>query len=176
MRKATRIPFILGCIFLLFLTACNTDYVEEKQEIEDVKELVHDYSVGEFTDLSASITSNELIVIDQNNDKTIYELPKDEFFVSIAPYLDVTHDCAIHSLTGCQGELVEQEFEVIIHDEEGNIMVDQEMQSFKNGFIDLWLPRNQTFNVQIKYEDKIAETEISTFDGDHTCITTMQLT
>ena len=161
-------------MFLLMLAACTEATVGNKQEI-DIKEIIHDYSVGEFTDVSASITSDELIVTDQKNEKTIYELPEDEFFVSIAPYIDVTHDCAIHSLTGCQGELIEQDFQVTIYDEEGNVVMDQEMQSFKNGFIDLWLPRNQTFQLQIKYEDKIAESEISTFNGDNTCITTMQL-
>ena len=62
-----------------------------------------------------------------------------------------------------------------IKDEEGNTVLDKEIKSLKNGFIDLWLPRNQTFQVEIEYEGKIAKSTISTFEGDNTCITTMQL-
>src|SRR5699024_11690022 len=60
----------------------------------------------------------------------------DEFFVSIAPFVETTHPCTNHSLTGCQGELVEKEFDVYIEDEEGNVVVDETMTSLKNGFID----------------------------------------
>src|SRR5699024_1813652 len=109
-----------------------------------------EYSTGNSDDVSASITSQELFVTDSESNETSYELPEDEFFVSIAPYVDSTHPCAIHSLTGCQGELAEEEFEINIKDEEGNVVVDETVTSFKNGFIDLWLPRNQTFQVKIE--------------------------
>lgn len=49
------------------------------------------------------------------------------------------------------------------------------MTSLENGFIDLWLPRDKTFQVKIEYDGKVTEQEISTFEGDNTCITTMQL-
>ncbi|GAE27415.1 putative exported protein precursor [Halalkalibacter wakoensis JCM 9140] len=58
---------------------------------EDIKELVHDYSVRNITSPSASITSHELIVTNHDQKQVIYDLPKDEFFVSIAPYYDHTH-------------------------------------------------------------------------------------
>lgn len=65
--------------------------VTKENETQNIKELVHDYSVGNISDQSASITSHQLIV--RNNDKSeeTYDLPKDEFFVSIAPYVDQTH-------------------------------------------------------------------------------------
>ncbi len=139
-----------------------------------IKEKVQQYSVGSFENVTASITSRELIVND-NGSEEYFDLPKEEFFVSIAPFVNQTHPCAIHSLTGCQGELVEKEFEVYIQDEDGKVIVDETMNSFANGFIDLWLPRDQTFQVEIKRDGKTAESEISTFEGDNTCITTMQL-
>lgn len=79
-------------------------------------------------------------------------------------------------MTGCQGELVEKTFDIYIEDMEGNIIVEETMQSQSNGFIDLWLPRNQTFQVTIKHDGKMVNSEISTFEDDGTCITTMQLT
>lgn len=78
-------------------------------------------------------------------------------------------------MTGCQGELGEETFAVYIEDENGNVVVDEQITSHANGFIDLWLPRNKTYNVRIEYDGKIAEAEISTFNNDPTCITTMQL-
>ena len=100
---------------------------------------------------------------------------KREFFVSIAPYVKETHPCEIHSLTGCQGELVNKEFNVYIQDEDGKVIIDETMTSLENGFIDIWLPREKTYQVRINYGEKTSETTISTFKDDNTCITTMQL-
>ena len=142
---------------------------------QSIKQLVHDYSVGNLTVESASITPRELIVNGGGAGEKVYTLPQDEFFVSVAPYIDQTHPCQIHSLTGCQGELTEQEFEVKVTDLKGNTVVDQVMKSGANGFIDLWLPREQAYRMTIEYDGKKAESEISTFDTDNTCVTTLSL-
>lgn len=78
-------------------------------------------------------------------------------------------------MTGCQGELVEKTFNVFIDDMDGNVILEKEVESQTNGFIDLWLPRDQTFRIKIEQDGKSAESEISTFENDPTCITTMQL-
>jgi hypothetical protein len=78
-------------------------------------------------------------------------------------------------LTGCQGELGEREFDVYIEDMEGNVILDEALTSQTNGFIDLWLPRDKTYNITITYDGKKVESEFSTFESDGTCITTMQL-
>ncbi|SEN93613.1 hypothetical protein SAMN05192533_12830 [Mesobacillus persicus] len=72
--------------------------------------------------------------------------------------------------------MVEEEFDVLIEDEEGNVIVDETLTSLANGFIDLWLPRDKNYQVTITQDGKSAELEMSTFEGDDTCITTMQLT
>jgi hypothetical protein len=79
-------------------------------------------------------------------------------------------------LTGCQGELVEEEFAVYIEDTEGNLILDETLKSQSNGFIDLWLPRDKTYRIKIVQDGKTVESEFSTFENDGTCITTMQLT
>lgn len=170
--------FLIASALLLSLVsvACNNDNSASNEvEPQDIKEKVHAYSAGTYEDVSASITSHELIVTDKGN-KTSYELPKDEFFVSIAPFIESTHECAIHSLTGCQGELAEKNFDVFIQDEEGTVVMDETITSFDNGFIDLWLPRDRKYQVKIMYDGKTAESEIATFKDNNTCITTMQLT
>ena len=166
---------VLGLLLSLVLVACSNDNGALNEEgKQDIKEKVHEYSVGTFGDVTASITSHDLIVTDKGK-KTSFSLPEDEFFVSIAPFIGFTHECDIHSLTSCQGELVERDFDVNIQDEEGNVVMDETIASLENGFIDLWLPRDRTYQVKIEYDGKTVESEISTFKGDNTCITTMQL-
>lgn len=65
--------------------------VTNENEVQNIKELVHDFSVGNISDQSASITSNQLIVMNSDKSESAYDLPEDEFFVSIAPYFDQTH-------------------------------------------------------------------------------------
>src|SRR5699024_8934841 len=77
---------------------------------EELKALVNDYSVGNVEGHQVSITSEQLIITDENEEEIVHYLPEDEFFVSIAPFFNETHPCKDHSLTGCQGELVDQDF------------------------------------------------------------------
>lgn len=79
-------------------------------------------------------------------------------------------------MTGCQGELADKEFDVYIEDTEGNVILNEKVKSQANGFFDLWLPRDETYQIKIKYDGKTSESEISTLENEGTCITTMQLT
>ncbi|MFD1412480.1 CueP family metal-binding protein [Oceanobacillus jeddahense] len=165
---------------LVLLAACNEEDKNQKEnvlnETDDMKELVHYYSTTDINEENASITSEQLIVTDdEGNEEAVYDLPEDEFFVSIAPFEQQTHPCEIHSLTGCQGEMVQETFDVYIETAEGDVVIDEPMQTEENGFIDLWLPRNETYTVEIKQDGKEVTSEISTFEDDFTCITTMQL-
>jgi len=173
------VKFKLSMIMLLAsitLVACTNENISEEDYTEDIKELVHEYSVGDITDETASITSEELIITDSNERKVVIPLPEDEFFVSVAPFINETHPCTNHSLTGCQGEMVNKEFDVYIEDTEGNVVLEDTLKTEANGFIDLWLPRNQTYKVIITHNGKKVESELSTYEQDGTCITTMQLT
>lgn len=71
--------------------------------------------------------------------------------------------------------MVQEEFEVYIENAAGDVVIDEPMQTEENGFIDLWLPRDETYTVEIKQDGKEVTSEISTFQDDFTCITTMQL-
>lgn len=167
------LAIVLMIVALFTLSSGKTETIET--DSNDIKELVQQFSTGVKKAEAVSITGKELTVTEIDESKTTYTLPEDEFFVSIAPYINETHPCEIHSLTGCQGELTEEEFDVSIKDEEGNVVVDEKMQSGPNGFIDLWLPRDQDYQVTIEFEDKTTESTISTFEQDNTCIATMQL-
>lgn len=71
--------------------------------------------------------------------------------------------------------MVEEEFDVYIEDMDGNVVVDETLKSQPNGFIDLWLARDQKYQVKIEHNGKQVESEISTYENDATCITSMQL-
>ncbi|MBT2709166.1 hypothetical protein J7I91_14595 [Pseudomonas sp. ISL-84] len=64
---------------------------EDAVKPDDIKALVNDYSVGNIKSGSASITSEQLLVKEADGDELAYDLPKEEFFVSIAPYVNETH-------------------------------------------------------------------------------------
>lgn len=144
-------------------------------QTDDIKALVASYSSDKTTDEKASITSQQLIVTDKDSNETVYALPEDEFFVSIAPYITETHPCKDHSLTGCQGELVKQDIDVLIENEKGEVIVDGTYTTLENGFIDFWLPRNEAFIIEMNYDGKKVSGELTTFDEDGTCVTTLQL-
>lgn len=71
--------------------------------------------------------------------------------------------------------MVEEEFDVYIEDMDGNVVVDETLKSQPNGFIDLWLARDQKYQLKIEHNGKQVESEISTYENDATCITSMQL-
>lgn len=175
-RKMITVAGVIAVVFgVYFLLADGEESTPIADEAQDIQELVEDYSANRDTDDQASITSHQLIVTDTDENESAYDLPEDEFFVSIAPFIEETHPCAVHSLTGCQGEMVDEAFDVYIEDEDGSVVVDESLQSLDNGFIDIWLPRDKTYSITIAYEDKTVESEFSTFEDDDTCITTMQL-
>ncbi|UTR15296.1 CueP family metal-binding protein [Salipaludibacillus sp. LMS25] len=165
---------IISVIYLFIAGTGDNRVVEEKDE-ETIKEMVAAYSTGSVDDETASITPTELIITDSDDQDVTYDLLGDDFFVSIAPYVDETHPCTYHNLTGCQGEMVEKEFDVYIENSEGDVMIDEALTSLTNGFIDLWLPRDDTYYITIEHDGKKVNSEFSTFEDDATCITTMQL-
>lgn len=76
------------------LAACggnNNSNTSQEKETIDIKELVQGYSSGSLKAESASITSEQLMVKDAEGKEQLYNLSGDEFFVSIAPYVNQTH-------------------------------------------------------------------------------------
>ncbi|CAD2072407.1 CueP family metal-binding protein [Phocicoccus pinnipedialis] len=163
--------------FLILLSACGNSSSKHSASAEEVKDLVNYYSITDVEEgINANIDSKVMTLTDKKgNVIESMDLPEDEFFLSIAPFKKDTHPCSIHSLSGCQGELVEEALHVTVVDSKGKTIIDEDMETMKNGFIDLWLPRNQEFKVTIT--DGILETMevLSTYDDSRTCITTMQL-
>jgi hypothetical protein len=128
------------------------------------------------TDLMASIRPEAVRITDASGAETSVEMPEDEFYVSIAPYVDQTHECFYHSLTTCKGELGNEDVNVQIVDDSGETLVDETLRTYDNGFFGVWLPRDITGTITIEHEGRTVTDAISTGKDDPTCVTTLQLT
>lgn len=105
------------------------------------------------------------------------KLDSDKFYLSFAPYISSTHPCNIHSLSGCQAEFPNEEFQVTVVDENGEKLINQKMITYDNGFIGIWLPRNFTGEIYVGGFDKSVIVPITTYTNSPTCLTTpLQLT
>lgn len=102
-------------------------------------------------------------------------LPSDKMAVAIAPYETYTHPCAIHSISGCRGELVDVDTKVLAVDQEGTVLVDETFRTADNGFFELWLPRNSDISLTLEANGKKAKGVITTYETSNTCVTTFML-
>ncbi|WP_460796458.1 CueP family metal-binding protein [Nocardioides pacificus] len=127
------------------------------------------------TDLMASVRPSELLLT-SGDEEVALDVPEDTFYLSVAPYVDQTHECFNHSLTTCTGELSAEEIEVEIVDEAGDeVLVDETRTTFDNGFTGFWLPRDIEGTLRVTYDGKTGEVDFATGDDDPTCLTTLQL-
>jgi hypothetical protein len=78
-------------------------------------------------------------------------------------------------MSSCQGELPEMKFALTATDQSGNVLVNETVTTLKNGFFELWLPRNRSIKLTVQGAERQAVSSIATFDGSNTCITNLQL-
>jgi len=78
-------------------------------------------------------------------------------------------------MSSCQAELPEQKFYVKAVDQDGNVLVDNTIATLRNGFFELWLPRNRRIALRVQGLNRTAKGLITTFDDSNTCITTFRL-
>lgn len=126
-------------------------------------------------DLRASVRPDQLLLTGGGGQFAL-PLPKDRFYLSVAPYVTRTHECFYHSLTTCQGELTGAKVQVRIVDSAGKVLVDGARTTFANGFVGFWLPRGITGTLQVSYDGKVGQLPITTGADAPTCLTTLRLT
>jgi len=78
-------------------------------------------------------------------------------------------------LSSCQGELAGKKFQVKAVDQEGKVIIVGTRTTLRNGFFELWVPRNRHIELAIKSLNRSAKGTIETYDNSPTCITTFQL-
>lgn len=78
-------------------------------------------------------------------------------------------------MSSCQGELPNRVFYVKATDQEGTILVSENITTLRNGFFELWLPRDRIVELTIQGMGRKGSGRIGTFDKSKTCITTFRL-
>lgn len=126
------------------------------------------------SDLLASVRADTLLLSDGTTEQE-RPIEGEEFYLSFAPYINHTHDCFYHSLTTCQGELPNTVMHVQITGADGQVYVDEEMSTFDNGFIGVWLPKDVEATLEVSADGLSGAQEISTDDQAPTCLTTIRL-
>jgi len=140
---------------------------------DDVRVLIDQLENQEQADaIQASITHQEVIVYANNQTYNI-ALPEDMFYISFAPYIQNTHPCYTHSLTGCQGELVNQMIDIDIYDDTGNLLESKQLSTGQDGFIGLYLNKGQSYRLEVSMNGLQAS---FTTRPDQTCYTEVKLT
>lgn len=122
----------------------------------------------------ASVNASQVLLTDGEQEVAL-DLPEEEFYLSVAPFVDSTHDCYFHSLATCQGELTEEPVQVTITDADGAVLVQEEVTTGSNGFAGFWLPRDITGTIEIQHEGRTGAVDFGTDDESPTCLTTLQL-
>lgn len=102
-------------------------------------------------------------------------LSDEAVLVSLAPYVNHTHPCTTHYMSGCQGELVDVGFAVRAVLADGTPLFDEILRTGANGFLDLWLPRDQVVLLSFSAGGYAADAVVATHAGSPTCITTVRL-
>jgi hypothetical protein len=142
---------------------------------EEVVEVLDSTHEDREKGLAASVTADQVVLADRDRQVTL-DVPQDRFYLAVAPYETTTHDCFHHSLSGCQGELVDTPVRVTVTDAGGTVLVDEERTTYANGFVGLWLPADIEGTIEVRARGKSATADIATGAEDPTCLTTMRLT
>ena len=128
--------------------------------------------------LIASVTATSLQLSDDAGREAELPLPQDRFYLSVAPFVETTHECAFHSLTTCLGELRSRELTVsVVDSSSGETLEEGTRTTNDNGFVGWWLPRGITAELTCTLEDYTGTASVSTqAEDDLTCLTSLQLT
>lgn len=127
-------------------------------------------------DLMAVVRPDGLVLTTPDEEISL-DMPAASVYVSVAPFINQTHDCFYHSLTTCLGELGNEDIQVTITDEAtGQVLVEEEATTFDNGFIGFWLPADATGTIEVTHQGRTGTTDFSTTADGATCITDLRLT
>jgi hypothetical protein len=126
-------------------------------------------------DLTASVREDHVLVGDGTQEVAV-PLPDDAYYVSIAPFVEQTHECYYHSLATCRGELAEEEVSVRITGDDGEVLVEETVTTGTNGFTGFWLPRGvEEGSIEVTHDGREGSVPLTTTPGSPTCVTTLQL-
>lgn len=186
---------LAGLTLVLTVSGCSAGTSEPEQPAEHTASAdllsqhgLSDMDVSEVIDhldrvpaaersnsLMASVRTDQLLLTDESGDVAL-DLPEAKSYVSIAPFVDQTHECFYHSLTTCLGEMGDEPVEVTITDSAtGEEVIDEKTRTFDNGFVGFWVPRGISGTMEVSSDGQSGSTDFSTKQDGATCITDLQL-
>lgn len=203
MKKRMRTPmkrlFCIAILGILVLSACGSPSAERggnedaKGNSADTQQILESYGLAgksadevinaldrlpvdqRPTDLMASVRADELILSAGDSEGSV-PLDRDRFYLSAAPFISQTHECFFHSLTTCKGELADTEVRVKIVDKTNDtVIVDEDVETYSNGFVGFWLPADIEGTMSIRLGDKTGTVDFTTKPDAPTCVTTLKL-
>ena len=124
--------------------------------------------------LRASVRYDE-VMLDDGTTQASLPLGGDEFYLSVAPYENGTHDCYFHNLGTCQGELAQADVHITVVSEDGTTLVDKDTTTYANGFVAVWIPKDIKGTVTVTKDGKTGEVAFSSDKEGATCVTTLQM-
>jgi len=68
-----------------------------------------------------------------------------------------------------------EKFKIKAVDQDGRVLFDGTIETLRNGFFEVWLPRNRKIDLTVQRNNLKAKGLIETFAGSMTCITTFRL-
>ncbi|MDI3330345.1 MAG: CueP family metal-binding protein [Micrococcus sp.] len=151
------------------------EYGFEGGSAEEVVEALDSTHEDREKGLAASVTADQVVLADQDRQVGL-DVPEGRFYLAVAPYETTTHDCFHHSLSGCQGELVDIPVHVTVTAADGTVLLDEDRTTYANGFVGLWLPADIEGTIEVRAQGKSATADIATGAEDPTCLTSMRLT
>ncbi len=203
MKTKLAAPAVAAAAVLLVLTGCSTDSDRPAETSSDtaaespapgaLAQVMSENSIDGMgavelidhldrlggsdrpTELMASVRPDELVLSSGGQESTL-AIPEDQFYLSLAPYVDQTHECFHHSLTTCQGELAAKDVQVEVRDDTNDtVLVEDTLTTFDNGFVGIWLPRDIEGTIRVTYDGKSGEVDFATDDDAPTCLTTLKM-
>lgn len=125
--------------------------------------------------VGSTLTADAVTFVLPGGSQVSVPLPEDRMVLAVAPYVTSTHECAIHSIDGCTGEMAGVPMWVHAELPDGTVLVDQMMTPMENGFIELWLPRESEIDLSIQSGGLVAEGRVTTYATSNTCIAELRL-
>ena len=123
-----------------------------------------------------SYVTSEAVVFRLSKSREVkVPLPDDRMVVAVAPYISFTHRCEVHFMSSCQGELAGEKVWIRVEGEDGRVVQEGEVTLLPNGFVELWLPREQRFAFTARYGGLEAQKTLTTFANSPTCVTDVPL-
>ena len=161
------------------LTEVDTSFLEPyglaDSEPRDIVAALDQTNDDREDGLAGSVRYDHVVFTTEDGEQQI-PLAEDDFYLSLAPYVDQTHECYYHNLSSCQGELVGEDVDVTITSADGEVLVDEVVTTYDNGFVGFWLPRDIEGTIEVSFDGRSVTAPIATGPEDPTCVTTLQLT